>query len=76
MLPLISWEMYVKRMMRKPGSGIKPAEAEQIWRFLVYDTAKRNKKKVDEILSRYLPSDREKELQIMERIVKEAEGSP
>lgn len=31
------WEHYVKRMWRKPGSGVNGAEAKQIWEFLVYD---------------------------------------
>ncbi len=35
------WEEYVKRMMKKPGSGIKPDEAKRIWQFIVYDTVKR-----------------------------------
>jgi hypothetical protein len=35
------WEEYVKKMMRKPGSGVHSAEAKRIWEFLVFDTAKR-----------------------------------
>lgn len=34
----VFWEHYVKRMWRKPGSGINGAEAKQIWEFLVYDS--------------------------------------
>ncbi len=68
------WEEYVKRMMRKPGSGIKPQEAKQIWEFLVYDTAKRKKSELDKIMARLAPSRREKEKQVMERIVNKVEG--
>jgi hypothetical protein len=35
------WEEYVKKMMRKPGSGVKGEDAKRIWEFLVFDTAKR-----------------------------------
>ena len=31
------WEAYTKKMMRKPGSGIKEPERRQIVRFLLYD---------------------------------------
>ncbi len=68
------WERYVKRMMRKPGSGIKPQEAKQIWEFLVYDTAKRRKAVLDKIMASLSPPQREKEQQIIERVVKKAEG--
>lgn len=55
------WEEYVKRMMSKPGSGIKPSEAKQIWQFLVYDTVKRRTK-----FFNTLP---EKEKQIAQKVV-------
>jgi hypothetical protein len=55
------WEEYVKRMMSKPGSGINPSEAKQIWQFLVYDTAKRKTK-----FFNTLP---EKEKQIAQKVV-------
>jgi cytochrome c5 len=32
------WERYIKRMMRKPGSGIAAAEGKQIFEFLAYDS--------------------------------------
>ncbi len=35
------WERYVKRMMRKPDSGISPADAKSIYEFLVYDASVR-----------------------------------
>lgn len=35
------WEEYVKKMMRKPGSGVRGEDARHIWEFLVFDTAKR-----------------------------------
>lgn len=61
------WEEYVKRMMKKPGSGIKPNEAKQIWEFLVYDTAKRKKSFFEK-----MP---EKEKQIAMKVVEKAENS-
>lgn len=44
------WSRYVKRMMRKPGSGISPADAKQIYEFLAYDSAVRKPKLVEEKL--------------------------
>ena len=35
------WERYVKRMMRKPNSGISEAEGKSLYRFMVYDAAAR-----------------------------------
>jgi hypothetical protein len=61
------WEEYVKRMMSKPGSGINPSEAKQIWQFLVYDTAKRKTK-----FFNTLP---EKEKQIAQKVVAALEGN-
>ena len=37
------WERYVKRMMRKPGSGMDKASSKLIYDFLVYDSATRKK---------------------------------
>ena len=37
----VFWEHYVKRMWRKPGSGINGVEAKQIWDLLVYDSQAR-----------------------------------
>jgi hypothetical protein len=37
------WERYVKRMMRKPNSGISSAEAKKIFEFLAYDSKTRKK---------------------------------
>lgn len=37
------WERYVKRMMRKPGSGFNAAEGEKIFEFLAYDSKIRKK---------------------------------
>lgn len=39
--PPTKWEEYIKKMMRKPGSGITKEDAKRIWEFLVFDTAKR-----------------------------------
>lgn len=41
------WSRYVKRMMRKPGSGIAPKEAKQIFEFLAYDSSIRKKDLVE-----------------------------
>lgn len=35
------WKRYVKRMMRKPGTGIKSKEGKAIWQFLVFDSEQR-----------------------------------
>ncbi len=37
------WERYVKRMMRKPNSGINSADGKKIYEFLVYDSQTRRK---------------------------------
>lgn len=37
------WERYVKRMMRKPNSGISSAEGKKIYDFLAYDSKTRKK---------------------------------
>jgi hypothetical protein len=66
-LPPTKWEEYIKRMMNKPGSGIKPSEAKEIWQFLVYDTAKRRTK-----FFNTLP---EKEKQIAQKVVAALEGN-
>lgn len=68
------WEKYVKLMMRKPGSGIKPAEAKQIWQFLVYDTVKRKGKELEKELKNLTAAEKEKEKEVAEKIVKEVEG--
>lgn len=37
------WERYIKRMMRKPGSGISSAEGKEIYEFLAFDSKQRKK---------------------------------
>ncbi len=37
------WERYIKRMMRKPGSGISAQEGKTIFEFLSYDSKIRKK---------------------------------
>ena len=37
------WERYVKRMMRKPGSGIGSKDGKKIYDFLSYDSKTRKK---------------------------------
>lgn len=41
------WERYVKRMLRKPGSGIYVPDGEKIYDFLVYDSSIRKKDCID-----------------------------
>lgn len=38
------WRKYVYKMMRKPGSGLTPKTAEEIIKFLIYDSEHREKK--------------------------------
>ncbi len=35
------WKRYVKRMMRKPGAGIKKKDGKKIWQFLSVDSKER-----------------------------------
>ena len=44
------WERYVKRMMRKPGSEVSPADGKQIFEFLAYDSKTRKKALYDKKL--------------------------
>ena len=37
------WERYVKRMMRKPGSGISANDGKKIYEFLAFDSKTRKK---------------------------------
>ena len=37
------WERYIKRMKRKPGSGISSGDAKAIYEFLVYNSQVRKK---------------------------------
>jgi hypothetical protein len=54
------WERYVKRMMRKPGSGVTAADGKAIYEFLAYDSKIRKKdlyeKKLKEAKSGIEPS--------------------
>lgn len=45
------WERYVKRMMRKAGSFIRPDEGKQIYEFVVYDSKIRKKALYDRKLA-------------------------
>ena len=42
------WSRYVKRMMRKPGSGITPKDGKAIFEFLVYDSSVRKEELIRE----------------------------
>lgn len=37
------WNRYIKKMMKKPGSGITPQVAKQVASFLIYDSSVRKK---------------------------------
>lgn len=52
------WERYVKRMMRKPGSGISGGDAKKIFDFLVYDSSVRKKAMLDEKLAKATPEEK------------------
>ena len=52
------WERYIKRMMRKPGSGINKDEAKKIFDFLVYDSVVRKKTLYDETLAKASPDEK------------------
>ena len=46
------WSRYIKRMMRKPGSGISTGDGKKIFGFLAYDSSVRKKKMLDEKLAK------------------------
>ena len=52
------WSRYVKRMMRKPGSGIDSADGKKIFEFLVYDSSVRKKAMLDDKLAKLTPDDK------------------
>lgn len=43
-MPIPEWEMYVKRMMHKPNSGISGKQGKEIFDFLAYDQKERKDK--------------------------------
>lgn len=45
------WERYIKRMMRKPGSGISPEDGKRIYEFLKYDSSVRKKDLIEKKLA-------------------------
>jgi hypothetical protein len=52
------WSRYVKRMMRKPGSGIDSADGRKIYEFLTYDSSVRKKAMLDDKLAKLTPDDK------------------
>ena len=52
------WSRYVKRMMRKPGSGIDSSDGKKIYEFLVYDSSVRKKAMLDGKLAVLAPADK------------------
>ena len=52
------WSRYVKRMMRKPGSGIDSADGKKIYEFLVYDSSVRKKAMLDDKLAKATPEEK------------------
>lgn len=55
------WERYIKRMKRKPGSGIGSKEAKAIYEFLVYDSQVRKKELYEKKLKEQEASGQNKE---------------
>ena len=52
------WSRYVKRMMRKPGSGIDSADGKKIYEFLTYDSSVRKKAMLDDKLAKLSTEDK------------------
>jgi len=52
------WSRYVKRMMRKPGSGIDSSDGKKIYEFLTYDSSVRKKAMLDDKLAKLTPDDK------------------
>ena len=52
------WSRYVKRMMRKPGSGIDSAAGKKIYEFLTYDSSVRKKAMLDDKLAKLSADDK------------------
>ena len=52
------WSRYVKRMMRKPGSGIDASTGKKIYEFLVYDSSVRKKTMLDGKLAKMSTDDK------------------
>ena len=52
------WSRYIKRMMRKPGSGISAGDGKKIFDFLAYDSSVRKKKMLDEKLAKATPEEK------------------
>lgn len=55
------WQDIVDRMQKKPSSGISTQEAEEIYKFLVYDTTLNHKKELDAQLQQLPEPDRKAE---------------
>jgi hypothetical protein len=52
------WSRYVKRMMRKPGSGIDSGDGKKIYEFLAYDSSVRKKALLDDKLAKLTPEEK------------------
>lgn len=52
------WERYIKRMMRKPGSGISKEDGKKIFDFVVYDTTVRKADLLQEKLNALSPEEK------------------
>jgi len=52
------WSRYVKRMMRKPGSGIDSSDGKKIYEFLTYDSSVRKKAMLDDKLAKLSADDK------------------
>lgn len=51
------WERYIKRMMRKPGSGISSGDGKKIFEFLKYDSQTRKRDLYEKKLKEQANSD-------------------
>lgn len=54
------WKSYIKKMMRKPGSGIRPMAARKIYKFLVYDSGIRKKDVIEKKLKEIEEEEKDK----------------
>ncbi|MDA1088312.1 MAG: hypothetical protein O2901_15020 [Verrucomicrobia bacterium] len=55
------WSRYVKRMMRKPGSGIGRSDAKKIYEFLAYDSSVRKKELQGSKLEKLTPKEKKED---------------
>ncbi len=69
------WSRYVKRMMRKPDSGISSSEGKAIYKFLSYDSIVRKQELIDAKLSTLEGKDKSEALEAIEKLRSEYNAS-